>query len=381
MKTILLNLVIFSSLMLGFSACDDNDESVNLKVTAVKELYEPANGKTIVLQPSASASLYFEWEPARAADGGMVLYELAFDVEGGDFSTPIYRMPSDNNGGYHNATVSHALLNKICGFAGIESSATGKIIWTVFSTKGVNGVKAEGYRTLQITRLSGFAELPVDVYVTGEATEVGATLANAQVMKAVANGEFEIYTQLTAGKTYRFTDGKAGAPRQFYVDNGVLKEGNSECTVETTGVYRIKLDFNSGSSVYTRVTDIQLYFCPTDAFLFSTTYQGHGIWKAFNRPITFKQESWGRDERYKIMMTTVNSAGETVEEWWGTPNTDSRPNADSPASYYFLYPVDNSQWNGKFKFASEMDNSLVDFTVFLQAENSYTHSIVKVGNQ
>ena len=80
-------------------------------------------------------------------------------------------------------------------------------------------------------------------------------------------------------------------------------------------------------------------------------------------------------------MTTINSAGETIEEWWGTPNTDSRPNSSSPASYYYLYPVDNSQWNGKFKFAGEMDMALVDMSVLLQAENPYTHSIVKVGNQ
>jgi hypothetical protein len=80
-------------------------------------------------------------------------------------------------------------------------------------------------------------------------------------------------------------------------------------------------------------------------------------------------------------MTTVNSAGETVEEWLGTPNTDSRPTASSPASYYYLYPVDNSQWNGKFKFAGEIDNSLADVSVLLQAESPYTHEIKKVGNQ
>lgn len=381
MKTLFIKLTIITSLLLAFIGCTKEDELKNTNVTAVKTLYEPADGKSVVLQSSASATLYFEWEPAKAEDSGMVLYEVAFDKEGGDFSNPVYRMASDNNGGYNHATISHKQLNKIAGMAGIGSSETGKLIWTVFSSKGINDVKADESRTIEITRLAGFADVPVDVYVTGEGSEGGTDLSKASVMKATANGEFEIFTKLTAGKPYYFTDAKVGTPRQFYVENGLLKEGTTTNMVEKTGVYRINLDFNVGSAVYTEVTDIQLFFCPTNSFLFSLDYTGNGVWTASNEPITFKQEGWGRDERYKFKMTTLNSAGDTVDIWWGTPNTDSRPTADSPASYYYLYVVDDSQWNGKFKFASEMDGALVDVSVYFQAENPYTHSVVKVGNQ
>lgn len=380
MKNLLAKLTIIVSFFVAFSACQ-KDELSNTKVTAVKSLYEPTNGKSVVLQSSASASLYFEWEPAKAEDSGMVLYEVAFDKEGGDFTNPIYRMASDNNGGYNHATISHKQLNKIAAMAGIQSAATGKLIWTVFSSKGINDVKADESRTIELTRLAGFAEVPVDVYVTGEGSEGGADLTKASIMKATANGEFEVYTKLTAGKTYFFTDAKVGSPRKFYTDKGLLKEGTTGSTVTKTGVYRVKLDFNVGSSVYTEITNIELFFCPTNAFLFSLDYQAKGEWKASSKPITFKQEGWGRDERYKFKMTTINGAGETVEEWLGTPNTDSRPTASSPASYYYLYPVDNSQWNGKFKFAGEMDMALVDVRVLLQADAPYTHEVKKVGNQ
>lgn len=380
MKSLLFKLTILVSLLVAFVGCDDEDMK-DTKVTAVKALYEPTNAKSVVLQSSASASLYFEWEPAKAEDSGMVLYEVAFDKEGGDFSAPVYRMAADNNGGYNHATLSHKQLNKIAGMAGIESAQTGKLIWTVFSSKGINDVKAEEVRTLEITRLAGFAEIPVDVFVTGEGSEGGTNLSKASIMKATAAGEFEVYTKLTAGKTYYFTDAKVGTPRKFYVENGLLKEGATTVTTSKTGVYRIKLDFNVGSAVYTEITDMQLFFCPTNSFLFSLDYIAAGAWKASSKPITFKQEGWGRDERYKIKMTTLNSAGETVDEWWGTPNTDSRPTSSSPASYYYLYPVDSDQWNGKFKFAGEMDLALVDFSVLLQAENPYTHEVKKVGNQ
>lgn len=381
MKSILVKLTILASFLFAFAGCNEDDELKDTKVTAVKMLYEPTNGKSVVLQSSASATVYFEWEPAKAEDSGMVLYEVAFDKEGGDFSSPIYRMASDNNGGYNHATISHKQLNKIAGMAGVESAQTGKLIWTVFSSKGINDVIAAESRVIEITRLAGFADVPVDVYVTGEASEGGADLSKASIMKSTAAGEFEIYTKLTAGKSYNFTDAKVGTPRTFYSENGLLKEGTTNSTVAKTGVYRIKLDFNVGSAVYTEVTNMQLFFSPTNSFLFSLPYLANGEWKATSKPITFKQEGWGRDERYKIKMTTINSAGETVDEWWGTPNTDSRPNSSSPASYYYLYPVDNDQWNGKFKFAGELDMALVDMSVLLQAENPYTHSFTKVGVQ
>lgn len=381
MKTLLIKLSILSSLFVAFFGCSD-DEMRDTRVTAVKMLYEPANAKSVVLQSSASASLYFEWEPAKAEDSGMVLYEVAFDREGGDFSSPIYRMASDNNGGYNHATITHKQLNKIAAAAGIESAATGKISWTVFSSKGINDLKAEEVRTLEITRLAGFADVPVDVYVTGEASEGGTDLSKASIMKATANGEFEVYTKLTAGQSYYFTDANVGTPRQFYTENGLLKEGTTAATVSKTGVYRINLDFNVGSSVYTEITDIQLFFSPSGQTLFSGVYQGAGVWKASSQPITFQQESWGRDERYKFKMTTINSGGETVEEWWGAANkTDSRPTADSPASYYYMAKVTNDRWDDKWKFAGEMDMALVDLTWSFAADGPYTHSVVKVGDQ
>lgn len=381
MKTILLNLSLLIAVLFAFTGCNKDEDLKDTRVTAVKTLYEPTNGKSIVLQSSASASLYFEWEPAKAEDSGMVLYEIAFDKEGGDFSNPVYRMASDNTGGYNHATITHKQLNKIAGMAGIESAETGKLIWTVFSSKGINDIIAEESRTIEITRLAGFADVPVDVFVTGEASEGGTDLSKARMMKATANGEFEIYTKLTAGKSYYFTDAKVGTPRKFYVENNLLKEGTTSITVAKTGVYRINLDFNVGSAVYTEITDFQLFFCPTNSFLFSCDYTENGIFKATSKPIEFKQEGWGRDERYKFKMTTINAAGETVEEWWGTPNTDSRPNSSSPASYYYLYPVNDSQWDGKFKFAGEMDMALVDVTAYFNADGEYTHSVVKVGDQ
>ena len=82
------------------------------KVSSVNQLYEPTDGKEVVLQSSASASLFFEWESAKAEDSGAPLYEVVFDKEGGDFSKPIYKVLSDNGGSLSYATISHKTLNQ-----------------------------------------------------------------------------------------------------------------------------------------------------------------------------------------------------------------------------------------------------------------------------
>ena len=140
---------------------------------------------------------------------------------------------------------------------------------------------------MTITRLAGFAEVPTDVFVTGEASEGGADLSKAIKFKAVASGEFEIYTKLTAGKKYHFTNGTNASATTYYADGETLKE-NGESTVEKTGVYRINLDFTTGAVAYTEISKMELFFAPTNSYLFELPYVGQGVWKAESQPITFK---------------------------------------------------------------------------------------------
>ena len=146
MKIEFLKLVVIASLVFAFVGCKDDSELKNLKVTPVKKLYEPNNGKDIVL--NGSASLLFEWEPAKAEDSGMILYEIVFDKVGGDFSNPVFTLLSDKNGLLNSQDISHKQLNKIAAMVGIEPAEKGTFKWTVFASKGINPVKAEEERNL-----------------------------------------------------------------------------------------------------------------------------------------------------------------------------------------------------------------------------------------
>jgi len=74
MKTSYIKIVLFVCAVLSLAGCTKDVTLNNLNVTAVKTLYEPVNNKSIVLQSTTGATLYFEWEPALAQDGSLTLY-------------------------------------------------------------------------------------------------------------------------------------------------------------------------------------------------------------------------------------------------------------------------------------------------------------------
>ncbi|MEA5044324.1 MAG: SusE domain-containing protein [Petrimonas sp.] len=362
-----------------FIACNDTMGDPDTRLAEVKTFLEPTNEKSIVLQPSATAAVYFEWEYVNVESGGTAKYQIAFDKQDGDFSNPVYVMNSDNNGFNNNVTITHKQLNKIAGMMGILPSDEGTFKWTVFSSKGTKTIKAAQENTINITRLAGFADIPIDVYVTGEGSEGGAEISKAHKMKATAGGEFETYTKLVADKPFYFTDRLSGETRKFYTADGLVKE-NGTTTVPKEGVYRITLDFNTGASTYTLIERIGFFFSPENTILFDLPYIGNGVFKATKKTVTFKQEGWGRDERYKFRMFIKGNGGngETQELEWGTLNqTDSRPNATTPESYYYLKLVNPTQWDNKWKLMGDFDGVAADYTIYLQADTPYTHSISK----
>ena len=127
MKKLITNLPVLSFLLLmvGLAGCDKDERDINDTISDVTAFYAPNDNLFVRLEPATSASVVFEWEQARAEDGSLVMYEVAFDKEGGDFKSPIYKMTSDGNGVQPRLTLSHKDLNRIANFAGIALIITG----------------------------------------------------------------------------------------------------------------------------------------------------------------------------------------------------------------------------------------------------------------
>src|SRR5690606_17822210 len=135
-------------------------------------------------------SANFEWQAAKAADNGVVLYEVVFTTETGDFNSPIYSIPSDGNGLQRTLTLPFTTLNEIAGRAGVQPEQTGKLKWTVLSSKGIKVQESKTSRIIEVERPAGFPA-PDELFITGSATEGGEALESGMRMKKTGPATFE----------------------------------------------------------------------------------------------------------------------------------------------------------------------------------------------
>ncbi|OOQ57753.1 SusE domain-containing protein [Mucilaginibacter pedocola] len=355
--------------VIAASSCKKENHPLDLNFTPVGTLATPNDNADVKLDPTSAATVLFKWDAAADADGGLILYEVAFDKDGGDFSKPAFKVMSDGGGVKPQVTITHKDLNKIAAAAGIASSTVGKLKWTVIASKGTNKKPASVARTLQMERPAGFAENPVDLYITGSATEGGTDLSKAVKLKKTEDGVFEIYTSLKAGD-YILTDKNSDGGKKYYVDNGIIKEGNTPVTVSgAEKVYRLNFDFTSATTKSMQINNIGLYMSAYNTEIGTLNYIGNGVFEAPNVAVEFYQFSWGRDERYKFVMHTA--AG---NEYVGSTNANNVAPAGQPASYFYLVPVTGSQWDNTYKFDPSADKKNVKVDVMFQPA-AYTHKV------
>jgi hypothetical protein len=369
MKKLMTSGIVLLLAMLVITSCKKDVRPLNLNVTAVSTLTLPANNTVVVLAPATAASVDFQWEPAKAADGDFVLYEIAFDKEGGDFSKPIYKTVSNGGGVDTKLTLTHKELNKIGNMGGIAASSTGKLIWTVLASKGTNVVVGSSSNTIALNRPAGFADLPTEMYITGSATEGGTDITKAVKLKKNDEGVFEIYTSLKAGD-YVLTDKPSDAGKKYYVDGGLIKEGNTPVAVTAAKNYKLTFDFNVATTAMDEIQSVGLWMSAYNKEIGQLNYIGNSTWEVASLPIEFFQFSWGRDERYKFVVHT--SAG---VQYFGSTKGDNGPPAGQPASYYFVVPVTNDQWANTYKFDPSADLHNVKVDVSFKADGAYTHSV------
>lgn len=372
---------------LAFLQCKKNERNINLNLTEVKTLFAPADGKSIKLQPAANMVETFEWDQATAEDGSLVLYTVAFDQEGGDFSKPFYTVVSDNKGVVNKLSITHGDLNKIASLGGADFFQKKKFRWTVFSSKGTNSKKAGQSRVIELERPGGFAVLPGNLYLTGTATEGGATLANALKMKQVTPGVFEIFTKLTAGN-YQFADGVSGSPKLYYmfVDNGVnsIGVGGQTAFSGADKVMRIVIDFNNINVKYTEIKSMSLWYCQGNATWFDLNYTTNGIWRKNGYAVNLTTVSYGREERYKYKMVVNDGTGD--KDQWINSTFNDPPGQDNAYPSTETYRTINltvnngSQWDWGWKMdrAYLPNGTVTDFWVSLRASDAvYTQNYQK----
>ena len=361
--------------IIAITSCKKDTRALNTDVAPVTALAAPENAASFTLAPSTGPSIQFKWNTSTTQD--LVLYEVAFDKADGDFSKPIYKVLSDGSGVQAQATITQKVLNTIASLAGIASLSTGTIKWAVIVSKATNAKVSTTTHTIQLTRPAGFAVLPAALYLTGSATEQGTDVSKALPFKKISDGIFELYTSLQAG-TYSLVDNTTGTPTSYSIqNNSSVVAGGSTTVTGGKNVYRISLDLSNAAATITQIVSIGFFNAPDNKVYFELPYIGNSQWEIDNTTITIPKESYGLDSRYKYKFTVINSAGNQSVEWYGSINSDNQdPSATTPASYYFMYPVDDSQFNFCFKVNPAYNNKNANVNVnYSPGIPNYTNTI------
>jgi hypothetical protein len=354
---------------LSVASCKKDTRVLNENVVPVGTLNLPEDQLALTLRPASTDSLDFTWAATSAADGDFVLYELAFDKADGDFSNPVFKSLSNGGGLETRLSLSHKDLNKIANMAGIAASSSGKLKWTVLASKSTKIVQGSVSRILDISRPAGFAELPAEMYLSGSATEAGTDLSKALKLKKNEDGVFEIYTALKPG-SYVLSDKAGEGGKSYFVDNGMIKEGDTPVSITEEKVYRLTLDFNVASSNIVEIQSLGLWMSAYNAEIGQLEYVGNSTWVGANIPVEFYQFDWGRDDRYKFVFHT--SAG---LQFMGSQKADNGSPVGQPASYFVMQGVSNDQWANTYKFNPAADRKNVRVQVLLSGAAGYTHQI------
>lgn len=351
-------------------------ELISTDVKGVEKLISPSDGVDIPLQSSATASVFFEWEEVVLPDGSLVMYEVVFTTPDGDLSSPLYTVPSDNKGLYPYLSLSHKQLNKIGAAVGLDTGEKGELKWTVIASKGVGEKICGESRTMTITRLNGFTDIPESVVIYGEGTEYGDVPSAAVQLKSDVEGEFEIFTSLIAGQSIRFLS----RDRNFYVEGQVLKEGEGDSEVSESGVYKVSLDFNSGIAVFARISALKFWHCNSAVKNLEIPYIGNSLWGLYRHVMT--EADFGENvgnPRYRFEMEYADG----TSTFWGPLNKSEDGFPNGSESYYYAAEytladgVDdfNPKWKRTQKNGISWVGYVYNITLDLDPNAIYTHTL------
>lgn len=367
--------ILFASMLCWFMASCEETETYSDLVPS-DELYFPRDKYTVDL--STGKDVILEW---KSSGEGFVVYEVVFDTETGDFSNPLYVILSANNGASPNVTVSSSTLNSIALKAGCLPGSTVTLKWTVRVWKGAESALYDESRNISVTRANTVSPLPIEVSVSGTATENDATIelvaatpvsdtkGNPNYVSQVQReiGGFECFTRLDAGN-FTVTDDQG---RYFRLDESgsILQAEEGSVTENTeTGIYYLYLDFNTMRWSKKEIDKVEFERRAGYGAIGVMDYKGNGVW-------TLVDFDWGSesDSRYAFICYYKDGTSEK----WGHFEDDCRQSKDpdSVQGYMNVYRFNNAtvgEWEDTWKTKGDTEGigKLGTFTVYMNNENS-----------
>ena len=367
---------LVGAFLLSLVSCQEKYE-LNTAFSVPTALNGPSSLK---LDVTAATPVVLSWTGGGAADGGIVLYEVLFDKEGGDFSHPLAVMKSDL-GAKSTLSLTHAAINTMARNAGIKPEATGSLQWMVKASKGGVVKSSEQVGHLTVTRGEGIDNIPTQLFLYGSGAET-----EGQAFRTVEEGVFQIYAKLNNGSV-NFRSSTADDAFEYYIDGaGKLKEGDATTDVNaSTTLSRVTVDFNTMSMRVDAIgSQVRCIWGATFNNIAVLNYIGNGrfqgegdiIFIDQSRPDTNPPSWLGWTEERYYFIANVNGA----EMCWGRHDSVSpeRPVGGEAPSFYALYEFGWSQWDHLWKMAGSLDYKHATITIETNKDNLFMHTFTNV---
>jgi hypothetical protein len=373
-------LLIFGLFLTIIWACED-DFSLNTEFSAPTDLYSP---EAVDIDLSSGDFVELSWTGGGAKDSSTVIYQVLFDEEGGDFSSPLDTLLSDL-GAKPKLSVSHTQLNTLARRSGIEPESTGKLIWTVLTSKGGVVQPSDIEKEIIITRPEGIDNFPEELFLYGDATENDGN--GGLPFRNEAEGVFVIYTEIPVTGDVYFSSGTSGDSFSYFANaEGKLTEGTGVYSMdENTNPYRITVDFNSLSVRTEVISNVRAIWGATYNTIGNLNYIGDGVFQAENCEIIFIDQSrpetnppswlgW-TEERYYFI---ANVDGEDL--CWGRKDgiSPERPTGSEPLSFYEIGEFPWSQWDHLWKMSGDLDYTSSTITIDTNIQDIMAHQFSDV---
>ena len=380
--------------VLCFSCQKPEPEALPVSPVTVERLVTPRNDMALWIS-NATDGLTFEWEASEWHGEGNPSYRLVFDVPGGDFSEPFKTFEAESD----TITLTQDQLREVFDAVKDGDSQSATVSWSVVALSGENELLAEVSYNLVIDgtpRSSG-----EDIFLGCEGEENGrkflyvseeyynvstGILGNALVSAGEGHHDYyEIFAELEAGQPYWLYTGTAGSPEKYIKTSSLLPTENkeeAEASVESTGVYRIRINPLTRQTGMALVKNVTLHRA-WDKEDYPMTYTGNGIWSITEHNIDCILSDGKTDDRYRFLMTLSLNGAEVVQALSQNIYDDYRPDDSDGPEYWYLQPTEFNQWKNVWKYPSwlidenDMDKWYADVNLILNAESDhYTHEFI-----
>lgn len=289
MKTIvkIFSFILLASIVLSCGE-DSNMDSVGNWELSTPAPTTPVINANIVLQDNLPASaVRFEWQPAATSNRFIIQYKVHVVTAGStDFNNALMTLTPGNAGKNAFVETTAQQIDYILWTRCYPAGAEVDLEWVVVA-KSIDKTTTVK-QAFSITRFQN-EYVPETMFITGGATEAGEEVAAATKMRAHKNANgintniFDVYTTLTAGKSYFFRNENNTLSKMYGGNEGTLQGCGAAITAPETGQYRVTVNLNNNTYSLLKIDRWSLVGDAVEGGWggdVPLTYQGKGVWAA-----------------------------------------------------------------------------------------------------